>query len=210
MNNVADTGSLGCDLSHHNQPPDFKAIKASGVKWVYLKATQGLGFIDPDFVSRRKAAMAEELRVGVYHFLDPKSDASKQAEHFLAVVGAFDLPPALDVESTPGWDALSGQGREVKVSNWLAVVDRELDRVQPGVRAMIYCSMGWWTEYFGKADFSGHPLWLAHYGAEPGCTGLWRSWTAWQFGEHGRVSGAGDGDVDTDRWNGELPSAIAA
>jgi len=201
-------GPRGVDLSHFNANPDFHSLVGAGIEFVYLKATQGGSYVDPTYADHRERALSVGLRVGSYHFFDPTIPGPAQAEHFLSVLGALrsgELPPALDLEATPGWDGLSLIGRQVSVKNWLLAVEKAL-----GVRPMIYTSMGWFRETFGSANFTGHPLWLAHYATEPGETGLWKAWTAWQYGEFGRVSGAGNGDVDTDVWSGPLPTVAAA
>lgn len=202
-------GPKGVDLSHFNANPDFHTLRAAGIEFVYTKATQGRAYVDPTFEDHRQRALSVGLRAGAYHFFDPTIAGAVQAQHFLSVLGSLrsgEIPPALDLEATPGWDSLSLTGRQVSVKNWLLGVEKAL-----GVRPMIYTSMGWFKETFGFADFSSYPLWLAHYAAEPGDTGPWKAWTAWQYGEFGRVAGAGNGDVDTDVWNGSLPAmAVAA
>ncbi len=195
----------GVDLSHFNVNPDFHTMAAAGIAFVYLKATEGGSFVDQTFLDRRQRAASVGLRTGAYHFFDPKVGGAAQAAHFLATLGGLkpgELPPALDLESTDGWDQLSQTDRVREVGAWLSVVENAL-----GVRPVIYTSMGWWLGEFGNADFSGHPLWLAHYAASPGDTGLWKTWTAWQHGQYGTVPGAGSGNVDTDQWNGPLPGA---
>jgi len=188
----------GVDLSHFNVSAEFHEMVDAGISFVYLKATQGENFVDPTYADRRVRALSVGLRVGSYHFYDPQSPASEQADQFLHTIGKLlpgELPPALDLEATPGWDSISQSERVHQVDSWLNEVEGGL-----GVRPMIYTSMGWWKGEFGNADFSGHPLWLAHYDSAPGDTGLWKYWTAWQYGQFGSVSGAGTGDVDTDVW----------
>ena len=198
------TNPKGVDLSHFNINPDFHTMRGAGIEFVYLKATQGDSFVDGTYTDRRSRAASVGLRVGSYHFFDPLKSGKAQADHFLSVVPALltgELPPALDLESTPGWESLSQTQRVTEVSAWLHAVESSL-----GVRPMIYTSMGWWLGEFGDADFSGHPLWLAHYASEPGDTGKWSTWAVWQYGQYGTVAGAGSGSVDTDQWQGALPA----
>ncbi len=205
---MINTNPRGVDLSHFNVDPDFHTMSASGIEFVYLKASQGIAFADTTFSDRRERARSVSLRVGSYHFFDPKSSGEAQAEHFIKTIGALapgELPPALDLESADGWEHLSGTSRVREVAACLSTVESAL-----GVHPMIYTSMGWWLGEFGNADFSGHPLWLARYADSPGTTGLWKSWSAWQYGQFGSVPGVGNGNVDTDCWNGPLPMVRGA
>jgi lysozyme len=199
-----DINPRGVDLSHFNADPDFHAMSHSGIAFVFLKATQGLGFVDATYTDRRQRAREVGLRVGSYHFFDPCSSGEDQARHFLSVVGCLapnELPPALDLEAAIGWDSISVEQRIEQVGAWLSTVENAL-----GVRPIVYTSIGWWQGVFGEADFSGHPLWLAHYAGSSGDTAHWKSWTVWQNAQFGTVVGAGVGCIDTDQWNGPLPA----
>ncbi len=80
-------------------------VKAAGVVGVYLKATEGLTFVDPCFRQNLQAARTAGLLVGAYHVTRPKNDEAKEAKHFAATVkaangGTLDglLIPMLDIE----------------------------------------------------------------------------------------------------------------
>ena len=72
-----------CDLSHHNNEPDFGAAAASGVMAVFYKATQGLQDSDPTFAAAEHRARAVGMYWGAYHF-GTGDDGAAQASHFLA------------------------------------------------------------------------------------------------------------------------------
>ncbi len=77
------------DVSHHNGAIDWPAVAGARIALAFIKATQGVGFIDPAFERNRDAAVTAGILAVPYHFLDT-SDPDRQAEHFLAVA---DLSP---------------------------------------------------------------------------------------------------------------------
>jgi lysozyme len=82
------------DVSHYNGAIDWPAVAAAGIALVFVKATQGTGFVDPAFARNRDGAAAAGLLVVSYHFLDA-SDADEQAAHFLDVAGLARGQPAM-------------------------------------------------------------------------------------------------------------------
>ncbi len=74
------------DLSHWNENVNFKLAKEDGILGVIHKATQGLKYVDPRYIERRKAAEEEGLLWGSYHF-GIGENGRDQANHFLETVG---------------------------------------------------------------------------------------------------------------------------
>jgi hypothetical protein len=79
----------GIDLSHHNSGVTLSALKqakAAGVKFVFHKATEGTGFTDVQYATRRRLAKRAGLHYGGYHFARPgTSGGTAQARQFLKV-----------------------------------------------------------------------------------------------------------------------------
>jgi GH25 family lysozyme M1 (1,4-beta-N-acetylmuramidase) len=101
------------DVSHHNGAIDWSAVAGAGIALVFIKATQGVGFVDPAFERNRSAAVNAGVLVVPYHFLDT-SDPDRQAEHFLAVTDLGEGQPAmLDWETAATAAALVAIGRAV-------------------------------------------------------------------------------------------------
>lgn len=200
--------ALGIDVSHHNGALDWRKVAAAGYRFAFVKASQGDGYVDPMFDRHVAGAYAAGLRVGAYHFLDALDDGSNQADNFLAAIsqsrGKLSLPCVVDVEPdlANGVDRWPQVGR-VKAVNRLGNFLKEVDSAMRD-RCIVYTSPGWWKGVFGDADFSGHALWAARYGALPNLAGTcWREWLIHQFEEHGRIQGL-DGEFDLDRWRGGL------
>src|SRR4051812_9741260 len=59
----------GVDISKWQGDVDFQALKASGVKFVFMKATEGGDHADDRFPINWAGARAAGLHYGAYHFV---------------------------------------------------------------------------------------------------------------------------------------------
>lgn len=76
----------GIDVSHWQGQPNWKNVKRRyGIAFALIKATQGTGFIDPEFERNWSGAAAAGLARGAYHF-GVGTPGAAQAKHFLDVV----------------------------------------------------------------------------------------------------------------------------
>ena len=168
------TSVLGTDISANQvHPIDFGQLYAAGVRVCIVKATEGLGYVNPDFAGDVDMAAVAGIRVGAYHFARPaESDAISQARAFLAacapVRGALTLPDTLDLEDQGGlgWGTLAAWAQA-----WLG---------PPLPPRMVYLS-GWFRQSLMPGVPWGHHLWLAAPGAPQvipaGCSAVQFSWT---------------------------------
>lgn len=103
----------GIDVAHWEPEIDWGKVRAQGVRFAFIKATQA-GFADIKFMSHWVGAKQAGILRGAYHFLDPRVDGRAQAETFLRTVTLEpgDLPPVLDLEDLPV--ELTGQGKPGK------------------------------------------------------------------------------------------------
>jgi len=180
----------GIDVSHFQGEVDWRAVAAAGVRFAFIKATEGLDDVDPRFAQNWRQSSAAGLLRGAYHFLHPNLDAGQQAAHFLSVVTLDDdaLPPALDVEVTDGVDPAT---LTACIETWLEAVEAAL-RCKP----VVYTDPSFWRDNVG-ADLAAYPLWLACYAPQPEVPASWPRWTFWQHSQSGGVEGiAGPVDLD--------------
>jgi lysozyme len=143
------------DVSHHNGAIDWPAVAAAGIALVFIKATQGNGFVDPRFEHNRRGAMEAGLLVVPYHFLD-LADAEEQAAHFLDVTGLGTGEPAMiDWETAAPASSLVAFGRVLRA-------------VSGRVPVAYY---GFAQLRHADRELSGWPLLLPEYprGNAPGC-----------------------------------------
>lgn len=188
----------GIDVSYYQGNIDWAAARGDGVEYTFVRATDGLGFIDSKFEQNWEGARAQGILRGAYQFFRPNQDPIAQADLLLqklAAVSAGDLPPVIDVEATGG---LSPMAVEAAVRAWL-------DRVRPAIgrEPIIYTGFYFWRDMVGAADFTASPLWHAQYttAACPTIAPPWQDWAFWQHSATGTVAGIA-GDVDMNRWNG--------
>jgi lysozyme len=190
MQTAEPSYTFGIDVSHYQGEVDWQAVAASGVRFAFLKATDGVDDVDPCFARNWAGARAAGILRGAYHFFRPSLDAKRQAAHLLSVLTMDEmaLPPALDVEIT---DGLAPAALRDGIGTWLESVQSAL-----GCRPLVYTDPSFWRNSVA-ADFSGYPLWLACYGSEPEVPPSWRAWTFWQHSDAGEVHGI-PGQVDLD------------
>ena len=94
---------LGIDVASHQHPNnaaiDWDQVRAAGYEFVYVKATEGLGYKNPWLGRDVDGANKAGMKVGCYHWIKPGLSVSAQREFFLNAVADMDLslPHALDV-----------------------------------------------------------------------------------------------------------------
>lgn len=102
----------GIDVSTYQGVVDWAKVKADGIDFAIIKATQGRSetgtyrnFTDSQFVRNIVGAHQAGVRCGVYHYLTAQtvSEAMEEAELFLSAVAPYqniiDLWAVVDVES---------------------------------------------------------------------------------------------------------------
>ncbi len=205
---AAATRLFGIDISHHQGAVgDWNRVANAGVKYTFLKASEGSSFKDRRFNANRLGSANAGIPSGGYHFMRPNAPVDRQINNFVSVIGSMrkgELPPVLDIEVPEIWRNLSLNQRVKIVRQWLDGVEDALS-----VRPIIYLSSSFAGEVLNnQAWLKDYLLWLAHYtrAANPRTPEPWKSssgWTFWQYSETGRVDGIGDRFVDLNWFNGD-------
>jgi hypothetical protein len=75
---------LGHDVCGHQGSVDWPGAVANGAKFVDIKATEGTGFINPQFAQQSNCSYGVGMTRGSYHFARPdvSSGATEQANYF--------------------------------------------------------------------------------------------------------------------------------
>jgi len=171
----ANDGIYGIDVSHHNGVVDWQAMEKSGVKFAYMKASQGDRFRDPRFATNWKST-GTNIRRGAYHFLTADKPGKDQAKAYLAVLEAAgglkpeDLAPVVDLE----WDFVKQGGKQV--DRWETLTPEQIVQVVSDFTAevkaatgripIIYTAASWWNARIkGNQALKAHPHWIADYRA---------------------------------------------
>lgn len=199
----SNRNAQGIDVSHHNGTINWDQVRASGMTFAFIKASQGQRFRDRKFIDNVQGARKAGLLVGAYHFVDATTPEAARAEavHFASTLelaggaGTFELPPVMDYENNPG--SLGKAGINAVAKAFLS----ELERLT-GREPIVYTGNSFATNF--DTSFSAYKLWVARYSRRlPSPTPAWNKWDFWQYSESGTVPGI-QGAVDLNEYAGTL------
>ena len=204
-------GIAGIDVSHFQGDIDWKAVKAAGIRFAYLKASEGVSIQDQKFQQNRAGCKANNIPCGAYHFFRAKDSVAPQVDLFVSTLGrlqAGELPPVLDVEVPSDWTQLSVSDRVSIVNEWMNSVDKKL-----GTTVTLYINPSMFRDVLGSPkSLSSRPLWIAQYPrtptSQPALPKGLSTWRFWQYSMSGHVSGI-DSAVDLNRFNGDAKALSA-
>ncbi len=193
---------FGIDVSHHSEISDWQAIKNAGVRFAYMKATEGKTFKDDEFEDNWAGAAKAGIIHGAYHVFNFCRDADGQFDNLRSMVPIDPnaMPVAVDLEWYNGGPSIPSQK---------ACTDL------PKIRAQLQRLLGKITEYYGKppiiyvhqsgvvpllaGKFDNYALWLQNWekdaSAGPALAGH-NPWTIWQFSGYGRLPGIENVDLN--------------
>jgi len=197
----------GIDVSSHNGTVNWEKAAAAGIKFAWVKATEGQTHVNRDWVKRYNGAVENNIVVGAYHFArpdlnkydNPEADARAEFKHFrdiLRQVGGLkcgNLVPAIDLEAGMKTD---DQYNADWYLEWVSLAEEEW-----GVKPIVYTARWAWNLYIRAASeesrqkFTEYPVWWANYirkdrlvGPEKQLRG-WDTWDVWQYTGHGSCPG---------------------
>jgi lysozyme len=191
----------GIDVSYHNDAIDWPAVRDAGVRFAFIRVSDGLNVDDPMFETYWSDAHRVGVLRGAYQFFRPEQSVEAQADRMIDALAndSGELPPVIDVEVDGGKRPAEIAKR---VREWIA---RVRDKV--GIDPIVYTGPVFWRDKAGGADV-GSPLWVAHYTtACPTVPAPWTAWTYWQHTETGSVPGI-EGAVDLDRFAGTIDDLL--
>lgn len=194
-------GVPGIDVSSYQSGISWTKQWNNGVRFVYVKATEGTSYTNPAFSSQYTGSYKVGMTHGAYHFARPDSSSgSAQATYFVKHGGGWSkdgrtLPGALDIEQNYAGSRCYGNTDAQNVS-WMKSFLAQYKKLT-GRDAVIYSNSAFWSECLGgtKAFYNTNPLWLAYWSSKRPATyfGGWSYDTIWQY------SGT---DLDKDVFNG--------
>jgi GH25 family lysozyme M1 (1,4-beta-N-acetylmuramidase) len=198
----AVTQTPGIDVSHFQGTVNWASKFSSGIRFTWIKATEGVTFVDSAFGANYTGAFNAGVIRGAYHFALPdRSSGATQANFLLAHGGGWSadgrtLPATLDIEYNPYGATCYGLTKAA-MSAWIRDFANTY-RARTGRDAVIYTTTDWWTTCTGNdASFGAtNPLWIARYATAVGTLPAgWGVRTVWQWT---------DTPLDQDRFNGAL------
>ncbi|MFA6028317.1 MAG: GH25 family lysozyme [Elusimicrobiota bacterium] len=186
----------GIDVSHHQGAIAWDKVRREGVRFAYIKATEGGDHKDPRFLRNWQEAGQAGVARGAYHYFSFCSPGEAQADNYISVVPKEEgaLPPVIDVEPVGNCTARPDKERLLEE---LAVFVRRIEEAY-GRRPVFYTLPAFHRRYLSGED---RLLWLRS-GVEPRLPEGAPTWTFWQRSGTGSVAGI-EGPVDMDVFNGD-------
>ncbi|MDW4497707.1 GH25 family lysozyme [Sulfitobacter sp. D35] len=193
----------GIDVSRWQDDIDWRAARASGVAFVFMKATEGGDILDPMFEQHWNGARQAGVRHGAYHFYYFCRPAEEQAAWFIENVprDRYALPHVLDME----WNHKSptcrlrppGSTARAEAAKFLDILERHY-----GKRPIVYTTLDFYRDTeIGKLPRT--QFWLRSVRDHPRVTYPGEEWTFWQYTGTGKVPGV-RGPVDVNVFAGSL------
>ena len=191
----------GIDVSKYQGRIDWEEVRKSGIRFAYLKASEGGDLADPRFRENWEGAAAAGVPRGAYHFMYWCRPATDQATWFAQTVpqDPSQLPPVLDLE----WNTGSPTCRKCvprdqaleEISVMLSLMEKHT-----GKRPVIYTDIIFHRNVL-EGELAAYDFCLRSIAAEPEHRFWGRPWTFWQYTDTGRVPGI-EGDVDRNAFHG--------
>jgi len=186
----------GIDVSEWQGNIDFEAVREAGIEAVYIRSSEGSGYVDHYFESNYQKARDAGLRIGFYHYVTARTveEGSQQASFFASVISSkeVDLRLAMDFESF-------GNLTTQEVNEISEAFLTTLEEIT-GKEVVIYSDASNARDVFSRQLAESYPIWVADYFVEePFDNGKWETWVGFQYTDRGNVSGI-DGSVDRDEF----------
>lgn len=188
----------GIDVSHHQGVITWGRLPRQGVRFAYLKASEGGDLRDPRFRGAARQAREAGLAVGAYHYFTLCRPGAAQAANFLEAIDEVgtDLPSAVDLEHEGNCrGGAAAQSFERELSVFIDTVERRTGRAP-----ILYTTREFYADYLAASRFRSAPIWMRDLmgGADSvrGARIVLR-----QYASNGRLDGIG-GPVDLDAFMG--------
>lgn len=220
---------LGIDVSEHNRTINWSQVKASGVKFVFVRVgyagwSRGGRYEDATYKANIVGAYKAGLKVGVYFYSQARNEKEAQAEAQFLIDRVkpykkyIRLPFVMDMESPltytyagtsyPTYWAAGKVSKKQAAANYVAFSKKVK---AAGYHSMLYTYTYWIQDHLGTnmntVRATGDPFWLAEY---PGSStalppkfadlfGKVYGYEFWQYSSTKKIKGI-SGYVDCNYW----------
>jgi lysozyme len=199
----------GIDVSKYQGDIDWQSVRASGIEFAYIKATEGADRTDVKFAQNWTGAQAAGLKRGAYHFAYWCRTPEEEMANFTATVPRDPdaLPPVLDVEATP----TSGTCKKTLYRDaTIAQMRRMLEIMERtyGKRPVIYTTVDFYHSILHPIELEEYPIWVRSTKYSPHVRYGSRKWHFWQYQSDARIPGI-RGNVDRNAFAGDRRQWLA-
>lgn len=174
---------FGVDVSHYQGDIDWSALEKQGVRFAFIKATEGSGHIDESVRENLEGSAETGIKVSCYHFFSFDSPGETQAQNFISAVGAqeIDMPPVVDIEYYG--DKALHKPSQAETEAILRPLLEQLETYY-GCKPIIYTTLPMYIRYI-RSGFTDYPLWIRSVTFEPDLM----NWKFWQYDDTGQLYG---------------------
>ena len=180
----------GIDVSKFQGDIDWNAVANSGVKFAWIKATEGGDNADARFQANWTGAKAAGVPHGAYHFVywcrPPLEEMANFEQN--APVENDALPPVLDVEATPTSKTCHRHLTQESAIAEMKVMLDEMER-HYGKRPVIYTTVDFYQAILADGAFMDYPIWVRSTKYQPSVKYGPRPWHFWQYQSDGSIAG---------------------
>ncbi|MEZ6190532.1 MAG: GH25 family lysozyme [Phycisphaerales bacterium] len=209
--------TFGIDVSKWQGTINWNTVaNSSNVEFVFTKATEGVDYVDPQFLTNMAGAHNAGLLIGGYHFATPftggANDAASEASDFYAAISPYltdgYLRPVLDFESGLGTYS------KTQLSNWVHDFMNAFSSLSGGIVPIIYTGSNYANNAL-NSTVNIYDLWLANWPTTPNFNspptndGVWNGYDLWQYSGGGESIPGIAGGVDGDVFFGDIAELIA-
>ena len=187
----------GIDIASYQTGIDLTVVPCD---FVIVKATEGTGYVNPDFTRAYAQAKNAGKCLGIYHYANG-GDYQKEADYFLDRIGNRIGEAILCLDWEGKSNPAFGSSDFAWCKSWLDYVYQKT-----GVRPLLYCSQ---SVAYRFSNIGNYGLWIAQY-ADMNATGYQdKPWNEGaytcvirQYSSCGRLAGYG-GNLDLNKFYGD-------
>ena len=176
----------GVDVSEYQGRVDWQALQGQGVRFAFIRATEGSGWQDEQFAANWQGARQAGIPAGAYHFFSFDSPADTQADNFLAALDGQpgQLPPVVDIELYGDYKQSPPDAERV-----LPQLEELLDRLEQadGRKPILYTTRAAYRLYL-QDRLPEYQVWIRDILKKPRLEDG-RDWLFWQYTGRGLLDG---------------------
>lgn len=193
----------GIDVSSHQGDIDWDILSKKGIKFAFIKATEGSSFVDEKFNINYENAVKTNLKIGAYHFFSYDSEGITQAYNFIEYVPKTEemLPPVVDIEFYG--DKYKNVPDIEETQNQLQIMLEKLEEYYEK-KPIIYATYKSYNLYIAN-NFKDNYIWIRDVYFTPKLKDN-REWTFWQYTDKVKLDGYNGKEerLDMNVFNGDV------
>ena len=179
---------MGIDVSYHQGAINWQAVKASGVKFAFVRAGSFKSGTDAYYHQNMKGAIAAGIPVGIYVYSYATTPQMALNEALFAISVAKDYPVSYPI----AYDVEDSNHKGMTTTEVQALINTFCSTIEnAGYTPIVYSGKNFFNTKIGAI---GQDKWVAQYAAACDYAG---GYSFWQASSKGSIAGI-SGNVDID------------